>query len=87
MVTIEPELTPSGAGSGASLACSSGSLSGLMNMGAQAGSAVTAVTTPAIAARYGWTAAYLTAAAFCVLGGMLWLLINPNCALKPREKP
>jgi MFS transporter, ACS family, glucarate transporter len=61
---------------------SSGSLSGFVNMAAQAGAAVTAITTPAIAARYGWTASFLTAAAFCVLGGLLWLTVNPNRPLK-----
>ncbi len=65
---------------------SSGSLSGFMNMGAQAGSAVTAITTQAIAAHYGWTSAYLTSAAFCVAGGVLWLLINPDCVLEAREE-
>jgi MFS transporter, ACS family, glucarate transporter len=64
---------------------SAGWLSGFMNMGAQMGSALTAVTTPAIAHRYGWTAAYLTAAAFCVVGGALWLIINPDQALSPSE--
>jgi ACS family glucarate transporter-like MFS transporter len=65
---------------------SAGSLSGFMNMGAQAGSAVTAITTPAIAAHYSWTASFLTSAAFCVIGGALWLLINPNCSLNPNEQ-
>jgi len=60
-----------------------GSLSGFMNMGAQAGSALTAVSTPAIAALFGWTASFLTSAAFCVVGGILWLLINPNHAFAP----
>jgi len=60
---------------------SSGTLSGLMNMGAQTGGAVTSITTQAIAAHYGWTAAFLTAAGFCALGGILWLLIDPDCSL------
>jgi ACS family glucarate transporter-like MFS transporter len=64
---------------------SSGSLSGFINMFAQAGSALTAITTPAIAARYGWTASFLTAAAFCVLGGALWLVVNPSRPLTPSE--
>src|SRR5439155_5903962 len=38
---------------------SSGSVSGLMNMGAQLGGAVTASLTSAIATRFGWTAAFL----------------------------
>jgi ACS family glucarate transporter-like MFS transporter len=65
---------------------SAGSLSGFMNMGAQLGIAVTGIATPFIAAHYGWTASFLTAAAFCVLGGVLWLLINPNCSLEPRRQ-
>jgi ACS family glucarate transporter-like MFS transporter len=64
---------------------SAGSLSGFMNMGAQLGSAVTAITTPAIAAHYGWTASFLTSAAFCVIGSVLWLVINPDCSLTPSE--
>jgi ACS family glucarate transporter-like MFS transporter len=64
---------------------SSGSLSGFINMAAQAGSAVTAMTTPAIAAHYGWTASFLTSAIFCVLGGVLWLAVNPNRPLTPSE--
>jgi ACS family glucarate transporter-like MFS transporter len=64
---------------------SSGSLSGFINMFAQAGGAVTAITTPAIAAHYGWTASFLTSAAFCVLGGVLWLVVNPNRPLTPSE--
>ncbi len=64
---------------------SAGSLSGFMNMGAQAGGAVTAVTTPAIAAHFGWTVSFLTSAAFCAVGGILWLFINPNCSLPPRK--
>jgi ACS family glucarate transporter-like MFS transporter len=64
---------------------SSGSLSGFMNMGAQAGGALTAVSTPAIAAHYGWTASFLTAAAFCALGGILWLAVNPNRSLAPLQ--
>ena len=64
---------------------SAGSLSGFMNMGCQLGIALTAVTTPLIAARYGWGASFLTAAALCLLGSALWLAINPNCSLGHEE--
>jgi ACS family glucarate transporter-like MFS transporter len=64
---------------------SAGSLSGFMNMCCQLGIALTAITTPLIAAHYGWPASFLTAAAFCVLGGVLWLFINPSCSLTPSE--
>jgi MFS transporter, ACS family, glucarate transporter len=64
---------------------SSGSVSGLMNMGAQTGGAITASLTPAIASRYGWTASFLVAVAFCVCGAILWLLVDPrrNLVLRP----
>jgi ACS family glucarate transporter-like MFS transporter len=62
---------------------SSGTLSGFINMAAQTGGAVTAMTTPAIAAHYGWTASFLTSAAFCAIGGALWLIVNPNQSLSP----
>ena len=65
---------------------SSGSLSGFINMARPSGQrAVTAITTPAIAAHFSWTASFLTAAAFCVLGGALWLVVNPNRPLTPSE--
>ena len=56
----------------------SGSVSGFMNMGAQAGGALTASLTPWIAARYGWTASFMVAAALCGLGAIGWFLVNPD---------
>jgi ACS family glucarate transporter-like MFS transporter len=55
---------------------SAGSVSGFMNMGAQIGGAVTASLTPAIAAKFGWTAAFLVAAGLCVLGSLAWISIR-----------
>ena len=49
-----------------------------MNMGAQAGGALTASLTPWIAARYGWTASFLVAAALCGIGAFAWLLVDPD---------
>ena len=57
---------------------SSGAVSGFMNMGAQAGGAVTAILTPLIAEHYGWTASFLTAAALCVVGALAWLAVDPQ---------
>jgi ACS family glucarate transporter-like MFS transporter len=57
---------------------SSGAVSGFMNMGAQAGGAVTAILTPLIAEHYGWTASFLTAAALCVVGALAWLTVDPK---------
>ena len=60
---------------------SAGSLSGFMNMVGQAGGAVAAITTPLIAAHFGWTISFMTAAGLCVIGAALWLVINPNRTL------
>jgi len=57
---------------------SSGSVSGLMNMGAQIGGALTASLTPWIAARYGWKASFLVAALLCASGALAWLFVDPT---------
>jgi MFS transporter, ACS family, glucarate transporter len=57
---------------------SSGAVSGFMNMGAQAGGAITAIMTPMIAEHYGWTASFLVAAALCIVGSLSWLLVDPQ---------
>jgi ACS family glucarate transporter-like MFS transporter len=62
---------------------SSGSVSGFMNMGAQAGGWFTAWLTPLIARHFGWTASFLVAAALCLLGAVAWLLVDPSRALEP----
>jgi ACS family glucarate transporter-like MFS transporter len=62
-------------------AASSGSVSGFMNMGAQLGGAVTASLTPAVAARYGWTASFYVAAFLAALGALAWLAVNPDRSL------
>lgn len=62
---------------------SAGSVSGFMNMGGQFGGALTGSLTPWIAARYGWTASFLVAAALCVLGALAWLLVDPVKTLSP----
>ncbi len=54
-----------------------GVVSGMMNMGAQAGGAVTASLTPWIATRFGWTSAFITAACLAVLGALAWLFVDP----------
>ena len=57
---------------------SSGSVSGLMNMGNQIGAAITASLTPWIALHFGWTASFMTAAALCVVGSASWLIVDPT---------
>jgi ACS family glucarate transporter-like MFS transporter len=56
---------------------SAGSVSGVMNMGAQTGSAITATLTPYIGAHLGWNASFLVAAALCAGGALAWLFVNP----------
>jgi ACS family glucarate transporter-like MFS transporter len=64
---------------------SAGAVSGVMNMGAQIGGAVTASLTPWIANRSGWTASFLTAAALCAAGSAAWLTVNPERKLAARS--
>ena len=60
---------------------SSGSVSGLMNMGNQVGAAITASLTPWIAAHLSWTASFLAAAVLCAVGAGSWLMVDPARAL------
>lgn len=62
-----------------------GPVSGAMNMGGQIGGAVTASVTPLIAAHFGWISSFLTAATLAVLGGLAWLLVDPEARLEPGE--
>ena len=60
---------------------SAGSVSGVMNMGAQIGGIVTASLTPLIAAQFSWTASFLVAAALCAAGSLAWLVVDPDVEL------
>lgn len=55
---------------------SSGSVSGVMNMGCQIAGALTALLMPVIANRYGWNTPFFVAAALCCVGALLWLFID-----------
>jgi ACS family glucarate transporter-like MFS transporter len=66
---------------------SSGSVSGVMNMGAQIGGMVTASLTPAIANRFGWTASFLVAAALCLVGSLAWTLVHPERTIDRSRHP
>ena len=57
---------------------SAGSVSGLMNMGNQLAGATTASLSPLIAARFGWTSSFTTAALLCALGALAWAFVNPE---------
>jgi ACS family glucarate transporter-like MFS transporter len=58
-----------------------GSLSGLMNMGANIGGAISPTVTPWIAERWGWSYSLGTAALIALVGGVLWLRIDPGKGL------
>ncbi len=60
---------------------SAGSVSGVMNMGNQTAGAITASLTPLLAARFGWTASFMVAAALCLVGALAWLFVDPERAL------
>ena len=60
-----------------------GVVSGIMNMGAQVGSACTASLTPLIAAHFGWEMSFLAAALLSVLGGLAWIVIDPSQRIAP----
>ena len=64
---------------------STGSVSGVMNMGAQIGSTVTATLTPLIASHFGWGASFGVAALLCGTGALAWLLVDPNRQLTQEE--
>ena len=72
----------------------SGAVSGVMNMGAQIGGVVTATATALIAHRFGWTASFLSTAAICLLGAVLWIFVDPHHRLaldpanaQPQDRP
>lgn len=59
-----------------------GSLSGLMNMGANLGGAISPTLTPWLAHQWGWGASLGLAAFMALLGGILWLRIRPGDGLR-----
>lgn len=64
----------------------SGIVSGVMNTACQIGGAITASFTPWLAARFGWNAAFLFAAALAVVGALLWLFVNPGASAPAERK-
>ena len=59
-----------------------GSLSGLMNMGANIGGTISPTLTPWIANQWGWPLSLGTAALIALIGGILWLWIDPGKGLE-----
>ncbi|MBM4121622.1 MAG: MFS transporter [Nitrospira sp.] len=62
-----------------------GTLSGIMNTGANLGGTLSPTLTPWLADQVGWAAALGVAAAVALLGGLLWLGIRPDDGLRIRE--
>jgi ACS family glucarate transporter-like MFS transporter len=65
---------------------SAGTVSGFMNMCNQGAGALTASVTPLIAKHFGWTAAFLTAAALCAVGALAWLVVDPGRELTSNKE-
>ena len=57
---------------------SAGAVSGVMNMGANLGGFVTALSTPWIGERFGWSTALFVAASLCVVGAIAWTRVRPD---------
>ncbi|MFN3682092.1 MAG: MFS transporter, partial [Nitrospira sp.] len=64
-----------------------GSLSGLMNMGANLGGAISPSLTPWIAEQWGWPFSLSVAALIAFAGGLIWLWINPASGLEQDATP
>ncbi|MDQ2844609.1 MAG: MFS transporter, partial [Acidobacteriota bacterium] len=64
---------------------SAGTVSGVMNMGGQIGGALTASLTPAIAARFGWSASFLVAAGLCACGALVWIAVRESVKMPQLE--
>lgn len=59
-----------------------GTLSGLMNTGANLGGSVSPTLTPWLADQAGWPAALAVAAMIAFLGSLMWIRIKPGDGLR-----
>jgi len=59
-----------------------GTLSGVMNTGANIGGTLSPTLTPWLAEHFGWNVSLSFAAAIAAIGGLLWLLVRPGDGLK-----
>lgn len=59
-----------------------GTLSGLMNTGANLGGSLSPTVTPWLADHWGWPVSLGAAALIAVLGGLMWLKIDPSKGLR-----
>jgi ACS family glucarate transporter-like MFS transporter len=60
----------------------SGTLSGIMNTGANVGGTISPTLTPWLAEQFGWNVSLGFAAAVAALGGLLWLFVRPGDGLR-----
>jgi MFS transporter, ACS family, glucarate transporter len=58
-----------------------GTLSGLMNTGANLGGALSPTMTPWLADHWGWPVSFLVAALIALAGALMWLVIDPGKGL------
>lgn len=63
---------------------SAASVSGFMNMGGQIGGAITALLTPILADRLGWSGSFLCAAGVSMIGAFAWIFVDPYAELERR---
>jgi ACS family glucarate transporter-like MFS transporter len=61
-----------------------GTLSGLMNTGANVGGAISPSLTPWIAAQWGWPISLATAGAIALIGAAFWIWIKPGDGLSKK---
>jgi MFS transporter, ACS family, glucarate transporter len=59
-----------------------GTLSGIMNTGANLGGTISPTLTPWLAQQFGWNTSLAMVAAIAVLGGLLWFAIRPGDGLR-----
>ncbi len=59
-----------------------GTLSGVMNTGANVGGVISPSLTPWLADHWGWTASLLVAAVIALCGGLMWMKVDPEEGLR-----
>ena len=63
-----------------------GTLSGIMNTGANIGGTISPTLTPWLAEHFGWTVSLGVAAGIAGMGGLLWLLVKTGDGLKAHDR-
>ncbi|ULA68289.1 MAG: MFS domain-containing protein [Nitrospira sp.] len=63
-----------------------GTLSGVMNTGANVGGVISPSLTPWLADHWGWTASLLVAAGIALCGGLMWMKVDPTQMMNEGER-